>query len=142
MLAKSTGCELDRAGRVVVQPDLTIEGHPEIFVAGDLAAIAREKSDPQSIAMRLAPALLYGQDHVYAKPGTGTDEEPGFTGIGVRPWQLATAGQPSSGSGALASAYRWLTETPVFILLWFLWFLCWLVAIFAPANNMAVDVTL
>ncbi|AWL04872.1 M16 family metallopeptidase [Massilia oculi] len=40
-----------------------------------LAAIAREKSDPQSIAMRLAPALLYGQDHVYAKPGTGTGTE-------------------------------------------------------------------
>jgi hypothetical protein len=38
-------------------------------------------------------------------------------------------GQP--GSGALASAYRWLTETPVFILIWFLWFLVWLVALFS-----------
>lgn len=40
-----------------------------------LAAIAREKSDPQATALRLAPALLYGPDHVYAKPGTGTGTE-------------------------------------------------------------------
>ena len=37
-LAKCTGCELDRAGRVVVQPDLSIPGHPHIFVVGDLAS--------------------------------------------------------------------------------------------------------
>ena len=30
---------LDRAGRVKVQPDLSVPGHPEIFVAGDLAAV-------------------------------------------------------------------------------------------------------
>ena len=29
---------LDRAGRVIVGPDLTIPGHPEVFVAGDMAA--------------------------------------------------------------------------------------------------------
>ena len=45
-LAKSTGCELDRAGRVVVQPDLTIPGHPNIHVVGDLAS-ARSYLDPQ-----------------------------------------------------------------------------------------------
>ncbi len=37
-LADSCGCEIDRAGRVVVQPDLTIPGRPEISVVGDLAA--------------------------------------------------------------------------------------------------------
>jgi NADH dehydrogenase len=37
-LAKSTGCALDRAGRVVVEPDLTVPGHPEIAVVGDLAS--------------------------------------------------------------------------------------------------------
>jgi NADH dehydrogenase len=36
-LAKATGAALDRAGRVVVGPDLTLPGHPEIFVIGDLA---------------------------------------------------------------------------------------------------------
>jgi NADH:ubiquinone reductase (H+-translocating) len=37
-LAKSIGTEMDRAGRVKVKIDLTIEGHPEVFVIGDLAA--------------------------------------------------------------------------------------------------------
>jgi NADH dehydrogenase len=37
-LAKSLGVELDRAGRVLISPDLTVPGHPEIMVIGDLAA--------------------------------------------------------------------------------------------------------
>ncbi len=37
-LAQATGATTDRAGRVVVQPDLTLPGHPEISVIGDLAA--------------------------------------------------------------------------------------------------------
>jgi NADH:ubiquinone reductase (H+-translocating) len=38
-LGAALGVPLDRAGRVVVTPDLSVPGHPEIFVAGDLAAI-------------------------------------------------------------------------------------------------------
>src|SRR5262249_6520022 len=36
-LSETAGATLDRAGRVMVQPDLTIAGHPEILVLGDLA---------------------------------------------------------------------------------------------------------
>ena len=38
-LGKMLGAPLDRAGRVQVQPDLSVPGHPELFVVGDLAAI-------------------------------------------------------------------------------------------------------
>ena len=38
-LGRSLGAPLDRAGRVHVAPDLSVPGHPEIFVVGDLAAI-------------------------------------------------------------------------------------------------------
>ena len=38
-LAKATGAELDRAGRIAVLPDLTIPGHPEVFVVGDMMAL-------------------------------------------------------------------------------------------------------
>ena len=38
-LGKQLGAELDRAGRVRVQPDLSLASHPEVFVAGDLASI-------------------------------------------------------------------------------------------------------
>jgi NADH dehydrogenase len=37
VVAKAVGAETDRAGRVLVGPDLTIPGHPEIFVVGDAA---------------------------------------------------------------------------------------------------------
>ncbi|MGH7667969.1 MAG: NAD(P)/FAD-dependent oxidoreductase [Gemmatimonadaceae bacterium] len=36
-LGRSLGVELDRVGRVVVEPDLSIPGHPEVFVVGDQA---------------------------------------------------------------------------------------------------------
>jgi len=38
-LGASLGVPLDRAGRVLVQDDLAVPGHPEVFVAGDLAAL-------------------------------------------------------------------------------------------------------
>jgi NADH:ubiquinone reductase (H+-translocating) len=38
-LAKASGAELDRAGRILVLPDLTIPGHPEVFVVGDMTSL-------------------------------------------------------------------------------------------------------
>jgi len=38
-LGRALGAPLDRAGRVKVEPDLSVPGHPEIFVIGDLAAV-------------------------------------------------------------------------------------------------------
>jgi NADH dehydrogenase len=37
-LGRSLSVPLDRAGRVIIGPDLTIPGHPEVFVVGDMAA--------------------------------------------------------------------------------------------------------
>jgi NADH dehydrogenase len=42
-LGKNLGAPIDRAGRVQVQPDLSLPGHPEVFVIGDLAALKDEK---------------------------------------------------------------------------------------------------
>ena len=41
-LGRTLGVPLDRAGRVPVQPDLSVAGHPEIFVAGDLATLVQD----------------------------------------------------------------------------------------------------
>jgi NADH dehydrogenase len=38
-LGRTLGAPLDRAGRVRVEPDLSLPGHPEVFVVGDLAAM-------------------------------------------------------------------------------------------------------
>jgi len=39
MLADATGAKTDRAGRIEVQPDLSLPGHPEVFALGDMASI-------------------------------------------------------------------------------------------------------
>lgn len=41
-IAENTGAQLDRGGRVMVNPDLTIPGRPELFVVGDLAHIEQD----------------------------------------------------------------------------------------------------
>lgn len=52
---------LDRAGRVLVQPDLTLPGHPEVFVAGDLAALTQADGRP---VPGVAPAAKQMGKHV------------------------------------------------------------------------------
>lgn len=44
--AKWLGVEADRSGRVKVAPDLSVPGHPEIFVVGDTASIAQADGKP------------------------------------------------------------------------------------------------
>ncbi|HTV60046.1 MAG TPA: NAD(P)/FAD-dependent oxidoreductase [Verrucomicrobiae bacterium] len=46
VLEKEAGAKLDRSARVIVEPDLTIPGHPEIFVIGDLANFSHQTGNP------------------------------------------------------------------------------------------------
>jgi NADH:quinone reductase (non-electrogenic) len=46
ILAKHTGAEIDRVGRVTVEPDFSLPGHPEMFVIGDLAAFKHQDGKP------------------------------------------------------------------------------------------------
>jgi NADH dehydrogenase len=59
-VARSLGVPLDRAGRVVVNADLTIPGHPEVFVIGDLAACAGADGKPLP---GLAPVAIQQGEH-------------------------------------------------------------------------------
>jgi NADH:ubiquinone reductase (H+-translocating) len=43
-LGKSLGVPLDKTGQVLLQPDLTIPGHPEVYVIGDLPAFVRHQT--------------------------------------------------------------------------------------------------
>jgi NADH dehydrogenase len=45
-LVRTLGVPLDRAGRVIVEPDLSIPGHPEVFVVGDAAAFLHQGDQP------------------------------------------------------------------------------------------------
>ena len=59
-LARTLGVPLDRAGRVPVVPDLTVPGHPEVFVAGDLVALAGPDGKPLP---GVAPVALQEGEH-------------------------------------------------------------------------------
>ncbi|MFP2925715.1 NAD(P)/FAD-dependent oxidoreductase [Pyxidicoccus sp. 3LG] len=54
-VARSLGVPLDRAGRVQVTPELTVPGHDDVFVVGDLASIKGEDGQP---VPGLAPAAM------------------------------------------------------------------------------------
>ena len=56
-LAQTLGVPLDRGGRVLVEPDLSIPGHPEVFVVGDLAHM---RIDAQQQVPGVAPAAIQG----------------------------------------------------------------------------------
>jgi NADH dehydrogenase len=45
-LGQSLGAPIDRAGRVIVNADLSVPGHPEIFIAGDLANFSHQTGMP------------------------------------------------------------------------------------------------
>ncbi|MEO8049451.1 MAG: NAD(P)/FAD-dependent oxidoreductase [Acidobacteriota bacterium] len=49
-LAERAGAKLDRQGRVMVAPDLSIPGHPEIFVIGDLAFLEQDGKPVPGVA--------------------------------------------------------------------------------------------
>ena len=60
-LGSQLDAPLDRAGRVEVQPDLSIAGHPEVFVIGDLASVKQTSGQP---VPGIAPAAKQMGAHV------------------------------------------------------------------------------
>ncbi|WP_081511553.1 NAD(P)/FAD-dependent oxidoreductase [Nocardia donostiensis] len=75
MLAeRSEGTEVDRAGRVIVEPDLTIKGHPHVFVVGDLMSVPGVPGQAQGAiqgaiyAAKQIKAGLNGQSPQERKP--------------------------------------------------------------------------
>ena len=59
-LVASAGATLDRAGRVIVLPDLSLTGHPEIAVIGDLASAMSHPVDPTRAKPTPVPGVSPG----------------------------------------------------------------------------------
>ena len=68
LLADATGADCDRAGRVAVQPDCSLPGHPEVFAIGDMAGldglpgVAEVAMQPGIHASRTIKRSLRGED--------------------------------------------------------------------------------
>jgi NADH:ubiquinone reductase (H+-translocating) len=77
-LGDATGAEVDRAGRLLVAPDLTLPGHPEVFALGDMVRVRGEDGEPQPL-LGVAPEAMqegrYAAKVIRARLGGG-DHEP------------------------------------------------------------------
>jgi NADH dehydrogenase len=60
-LTKKLGVELDRAGRIKVDPDLSLPGHPEVFALGDMALVLQKDGQP---VPGVSPAAMQMAKHV------------------------------------------------------------------------------
>jgi NADH dehydrogenase len=56
-LGRLTGAELDRAGRVAVEPDLTLPGHPQVFALGDMVRV-RQQDGTVTVLPGVAPVAM------------------------------------------------------------------------------------
>jgi NADH dehydrogenase len=80
-LTRKLGVELDRAGRVKVNPDLSVPGHPEIFAIGDLAFVIEKDGQP---VPGICPAAMQMGRHVARvienelNPGASQPSRPPF----------------------------------------------------------------
>lgn len=79
-LTKKLGTELDRAGRVKVNPDLSVPGHPEVFAIGDMALVLEADGNPvpgvSPAAMQMAKHAARIIENELAFPGTTTPRPP------------------------------------------------------------------
>ena len=60
-LSSKLGTETDRSGRVKVNPDLSLPGHPEVFAIGDLALVLQDNGEP---VPGVSPAAMQMARHV------------------------------------------------------------------------------
>ena len=79
-LTKKLGVELDRAGRVKVNPDCSVPGHPEVFAVGDMALLLQKNGRPVPAvspgAMQMAKHAAQIIEDELASPGSA--QRPDF----------------------------------------------------------------
>ena len=83
LLATATGTETDRAGRLTVEPDLTLPGHPEVFALGDMVTVRGQQLHG------VAPVAMQQGRHAARSIATGSREPFRYHDKG----ELATIGR-------------------------------------------------
>jgi NADH dehydrogenase len=115
-LARSLGAPLDRAGRVEVNPDLTIPGHDEIFVVGDLATLTIDGKPVPGVA----PAAMQGGRHAARNIVRRVRGDPYLPFKYIDKGTLATIGRAAAvgeiGPFRLSGFLAWITWAFVHLL--------------------------
>jgi len=98
-LARTLGVPLDRAGRVIVERDLTVPGHPAIFVIGDLAAFLHQtdnQNPPGKPLPGVAPVAIQQGRHAARNIVRACRGEPYQTFHYLDKGNLATIGRAAA----------------------------------------------
>ena len=116
---RALGVPLDRAGRVPVGPDLSIAGHPEVFVVGDLACVLQDGNPVPAVA----PAAMQQARHAARNVRRAVRGEP------TRPFRYKDKGSLATiGRSAAVADLGWIKLSgPVAWMAWLLLHLLFLV---------------
>jgi NADH:ubiquinone reductase (H+-translocating) len=125
-LAEQTGSEVDRAGRVIVQADLSLPQHPHIFVLGDLAHYATPAGPLPGIApvaMQMgqhAAKLIAQRVHLRSTPNNAADAfryfDKGSMAVIGRNQAVARVGVVNVSFGGFPAWLAWLFIHVVFLI--------------------------
>ena len=127
-LSEEARAPLDKAGRVIVERDLTVPGHPEIFVIGDLANFSHQNGKPLPGVAQ--PAIQQGR---YA----GRAIAARFRGKALRPFHYFDKGNLATiGRGAAVADLNWLTLSGFSA--WVIWIFIHLAYIIEFQNRLLV----
>jgi NADH dehydrogenase len=130
ILAQETGATIDKAGRISVEPDLTVPGHPEIFVIGDLANFVHQTGKPLPGVAQ--PAIQEGR---YAAKVIARR----LRGEKSRPFHYLDKGNLATiGRGAAVADLNWLRLSGFSA--WLLWIFVHLMYIVEFQNRLLVFV--
>jgi len=127
-LARSLGVPLDDVGRVPVNPDLSIPGHPEVFVIGDLAAFVDETG---KLLPGLAAVAVQQGRHIarnILRMCNGLPSEPfHYVDLGT----MATIGR-----AAAVVNFNWLTLSG--FVAWIIWIFVHILLLIGFRNRLVV----
>jgi NADH dehydrogenase len=116
-LGRKLGVPVDRAGRVLVQPDLSIPGHKEVFVIGDLAALQDEKG---KLLPGVAPVAMQQGDWVAETIARDLENQPRRNFHYHDKGSLATIGRAAAvaqfGKFEMSGYFAWLAWLFIHIL--------------------------
>lgn len=118
-LTRSLDAPLTRDGRVLVQPDLSVPGHPEIQVVGDLAALRRSDIQDEEWIPAMAPAAIQQGRHAGKNVLRALRGEPARPFVYRDKGVLATIGRAKAvarvGGFQFAGRFAWLVWLVVHI---------------------------
>jgi NADH dehydrogenase len=127
-LVRTLGAPLDRAGRVLVAPDLSLPGHPEVFVIGDAAALLDRQGRPLP---GVAPVAIQQARHAARSIGDRLRCRPTTAFVYRDKGSMAIVGR-----GAAIADLGWIRFSGV--VAWLLWLFLHIVELIGFRNRFVV----